>query len=188
MIRTASLPPADSERRRTVVFACMCLFISLSAAPVRPGIVLGESMRPQFHTGQIFLVSRAAAPGSVHRGDVVLAKVDGQSYLKRVYAVGGETVWVMQCGDGTSDYVLPKARVNKAREAAARYPGLGYVLELEVPPGHVFLLGDARQNSYDSRHFGPVPVETIRGKVVVPRLFQLWSASGEREQMAMAEH
>lgn len=187
MIRCASSPPACSERRRTVVFVCMCLLISLWAAPVRPGIVLGESMNPQFHTGQIFLASRKADPELLHCGDVVLAEVDGQSYLKRVYALGGQTVWVMHSGDGTADYVLAEERVRSVREAVARYPGLGQVLEFEVPSGHVFLLGDARQSSYDSRHFGPVPTETIRGKVVVPRLFQLWSVSGEREQLAMAE-
>jgi signal peptidase I len=35
-----------------------------------------------------------------------------------------------------------------------------------VPPGHVFAMGDNRANSKDSRIFGPVPIENIRGKAL----------------------
>jgi len=35
-----------------------------------------------------------------------------------------------------------------------------------IPAGHVFLLGDNRPMSDDSRHFGPVPLDEVQGKVV----------------------
>lgn len=41
---------------------------------------------------------------------------------------------------------------------------------LQVPPHHVWLQGDNTRNSNDSRHYGPVPVALVRGRVC----FRVW--------------
>lgn len=49
---------------------------------------------------------------------------------------------------------------------------------LVVPPGHVWVEGDCPALAIDSRHYGPVPVEWLRGKLVA-RLWPLWKGSNE---------
>jgi len=48
-----------------------------------------------------------------------------------------------------------------------------YFGPLPVPRGGVFVLGDNREASVDSRHYGPVPVDQIRGRVLF-----LWDGPG----------
>ena len=179
-----------TEKRRTIVLAMTCLAFVFFAAPYRPGVVLGESMSPTFHSGQVFLTSRLADSDSLCRGDVVLVSVNGQLLLKRIHALGGQRVWALESEEspGTLDRVLSPSELPFVREAVSRHSALGALMEVTVPDGYVFLLGDARQNSLDSRHFGPVPVAGVRARVVVSDLFSLWGQhGGPGAQVALAQ-
>lgn len=177
-----------TEKRRTVVLAITCLIFALVAAPVRPGIVLGESMAPTFHSGQVFLTSRVDDPSTLHQGDVVLFSLDGQLLLKRIYAVGGQRVWALSSEQSPDviDRIVPPTELTALRRMVERYRGLGELVEMTVPDDHIYVLGDSQFNSLDSRHFGPVPVENVRGRVVVSRLFNLWSG-GPGAPVALAQ-
>lgn len=178
-----------SERSRTAVLLLTCVFISVVAAPVRPGVVLGESMSPAFHNGQVFLAAPLSNPEGIATGDVVLVDVEGQVLLKRVYAVAGQEVWGLRSDDygALFERVIPESEVSRVRQLAGTYRGLGELQVLEVPPGHVFVLGDSQADSYDSRHFGAVSVERVRGKVVVSRLLHLWKPDASGNGVAAAQ-
>ncbi len=176
---------ARTEKWRTVVLALTCLAIVLFAAPYRPGIVLGESMSPAFHSGQVFLTSRVGDPNALCKGDVVLFSLNGQLFLKRIYAVGGQRVWAL-LSSGSSDVVdciVPPTELNaiKRMNDSRR---LSDLVEITVPPDHIYVLGDSQFNSLDSRRFGPVPVKNIRGRIVVSHLFSLWSPKGRAVALA----
>ena len=185
---TASALCARHRRRLTLLVLVLGSVLVLWVGPIRPGIVLGESMSPTFHSGQVFPMSRLEGTKAVGLGDVVVVNVDGQCYLKRVFAVGGQTIWGLDSADveGAPDIMLSPDDLDRIREVARERPGVGRVVHMRVPPRHIYVLGDADRNSYDSRHFGPVPVEVIRGRVLAARLFHLWRprTSGPRVVMA----
>lgn len=134
----------------------------------------GESMLPNLDDGQMLLVNRNAyvhfdANGTRYypfdppeRGDIIVFNPPTKSdkpYIKRVIGVPGDEVTF---GDGRvfvngveleEDYIQDRTRC-RANEYC----------DVVVPPDTVFVLGDHRSNSTDSRVFGVVPVENIVGK------------------------
>lgn len=82
------------------------------------------------------------------------------SYIKRIIAVEGETVEIKEGevyvnGEELQENYLPEGTTTK----------IVYYNNITVPEGHVYVMGDNRDQSVDSRTFGCIPVEKIEGKV-----------------------
>ncbi|MFI9152651.1 signal peptidase I [Streptomyces sp. NPDC053367] len=141
----------------------------------------GDSMRPTYAAGERLVVDTAVGGAEVERGDVVVfsaPEVQGfeDSVVKRVVGVGGDRV---ECcaGAGAGQRLLVNGRPLDEPYVAdgivdGRVPGGAneeYVVE--VPEGRLFVLGDYRSVSNDSRTYGgglggTVPVEAVQGRVV----------------------
>ena len=80
--------------------------------------------------------------------------------IKRVIAVAGETVDIRGGAVYVNDILLDEPYVKGIT------PGMSMEYPLEVPEGHVFVMGDNRENSLDSRSFGTISLNSVEGKAV----------------------
>ena len=132
----------------------------LVAVPVR---VESASMRPTFAAGDVVLVSRRAPRvGDLHRGDLVTFRdpFHGQRALKRVVGLPGDELVVLDGRLHVNGVTVREPYVN--HNLVDGY----YSQTFRVPDGAVFLLGDNRSNSVDSRDYGPVRAGGLLGRVV----------------------
>ena len=124
-------------------------------------VVRGSSMSPSIFDGDRILIDHFTYLFTdVGRGDIVVLQypLDPRlDYIKRVIGVPGDEI------------VIEKGRVfvngEELQEQYVDVPDLSSRLQTYVMKGHYFVLGDNRCHSSDSREFGQVPVENLRGKV-----------------------
>lgn len=127
-----------------------------------PVLVVGDSMEPTLHGGDRLLATRSYT--TAERGDIIsleLQTKDGpDAIIKRVVAIAGDTIEIR---DGVL-YVndIPEPTEGRYLEKNGRGEGVTAV----VPEGTVFVLGDNRPVSLDSRFVGPIPMKNIDGKFV----------------------
>ena len=136
---------------------------------VRGFRVDGPSMRETLQDGDILLILNDHLCGDYQPDDIVILRKasfrDGKPIVKRVIALAGQTVDI-DFGAGIV-YVDGKAlEEDYIRESTWTPEGLEF--PVTVPEGHIFILGDNRNNSSDSRHRGLGPIDTrmVMGKAV----------------------
>jgi signal peptidase I len=160
----------------------------LALSPVRSFRITSGSMEPAVligdHVYADLAAYRSAGPA---RGElVVYASPENPAILaiKRVIGLAGEVIEIRdkQVLLGGRPLADPWGR-HSAPEVFRREPGKPEVLAmrdnlgpLRIPAGTVFVLGDERDNSYDSRFFGPVPLSSLRGRL----LYVYWSPDRSR--------
>ncbi len=141
-----------------VVIILLVLFNTFVATVFR---ISGESMMPTFEDGEFILVDRLSYVVSTpQRGDVVILRFPGdpdrRKFIKRVIGLPGETVTVTDNVVAVNGVPLDEAYLPRLTPTA---PNVSRVLRRD----EVFVMGDNRPNSDDSRFFGPVPVRNLIG-------------------------
>lgn len=121
--------------------------------------VNGNDMFPAIKDGDLVFAYRLQADFA--KNDVIVFEVDGQRRVGRIIGREGD---VINMDDGGN------LQVNGTTQGGdimyPTYAKEGYTYPYVVPEDHVYILGDYRTQTTDSRDFGPVPEENIDGKVI----------------------
>jgi signal peptidase I len=126
--------------------------------------------------------------GTIKRGEVLVFKYPEQpdrDFIKRVIGLPGETLEVRQKKVYINGKALdePYTHFLTAPSGSAFHEETSFDVReqygpVTVPPGHYFMMGDNRDNSQDSRYWGFLPRENIKGRA----LLIYWSYEAEREE------
>ena len=106
-------------------------------------------------------------------GDIVIfrSKTEpGRDLIKRCVAVGGQTVEVRDKQlyvDGEAFALPPEGKLTDPTVFSRSSSSRDNFGPYKVPADHFFMMGDNRDNSNDSRMFGPVPAKLIKGKAMI---------------------
>lgn len=141
--------------------------------------IAGPSMETTLFQDNRVLVNKLSYRlHDVHRGDVVVfdrvtadgAKINHDDLIKRVIALPGDSIEIRSCDvyvNGTKlvENYLDKSTLSEADPAArCRVPDMQIQ---DVPIEQVFVMGDNRAESFDSRSFGPIEIDRIVGRAFV---------------------
>ncbi|MGC6769306.1 signal peptidase I [Enterococcus sp. LJL51] len=156
-----------------LLFVCLCLYFMIN---FRSHEVDGQSMLPTFQDGDRLLTHKGQ---DIQRYDIVTFEPTdepGSSYVKRVYGLPGDTIYVKENRLYLFRNGLSQADIAKQIEAG-QLPDSTTVVALseesqaalenkvEIPEKQYFVLGDNRGNSKDSRSIGLINQEQIEGVV-----------------------
>ena len=195
------IAPWQTSGLYTLVFICGALLVlpgltlAMRAHLVQPFAIPSASMAPSLLPGDfVFADMHYNCPhcSAVQRGDVAIFTYPNDRtlyYVKRVVALPGDRVQILnhqlvingqgltqlgnELGQGGAAATV-EAWGSKTWQVQGQQALQDSAAEQTVPPGHVFLLGDNRAASTDSRQFGAVPLADVVGRVR-----QIWFSRGD---------
>ncbi len=143
-----------------ILFIAGALFLAVNTATARVRVE-SISMEPNLYEGEFVVVNRLAYRwGSPQRGDIIVFNFPNnpqKRYIKRIIGVEGDVVSVTDGQVFVNDLPLYEPYLASAPT---------YVGEWEIGPGELFVLGDNRNNSNDSKNWGTLKMDAVVGKAI----------------------
>jgi signal peptidase I len=160
------------EAVETIVLTAIIFFV-LQTFVAQPFQVEQVSMRDTIEPSQYVLVDKLTPRfDGYHRGDIIVFNPPdnsetgaGKPYIKRIVGIAGDQVQIKGGNvyiNGTElvEPYLFKGPDGKAQATTAHGTGSSWT----IPAGDLFVMGDHRQQSQDSRDFGPIAVTSVLGR------------------------
>jgi len=120
--------------------------------------VKGDSMEPTYKSGELHLIAKSS---EYKQGDVVAVQVDDMTILKRIIAIEGDVLEIYHhCVFVNDELIEPYI-------TGENWNDLGeYDTCQTIGPNKIYLMGDNRNTSGDSRHFGTIKTKQILGRII----------------------
>ena len=129
-----------------------------------PVIVSGESMEPTYHNNNRVVISKISKLD--HFDKIVFHAPNAEEdFIKRVIGLPGDTVIMDDDTLTINGKEYPEHYLDSNKEAMPEGQTLTQDFEVQVPEGQLFVMGDNRANSMDSRIFGSIDEDSVVGKV-----------------------
>ena len=162
LVKASKIFVVDFIETAAVTLAIALLIYIFIASP---HVVVGESMMPNFVNGEYLFTNKLVLSYSnPKQGQVIVFQHTPQEeYIKRVIGIPGDTLeirngYVYINGEKLNESAyIPKGVVTQG----ATY--LANNVAIKIPKGEYFVMGDNRENSSDSRFWGLVPRNEIKG-------------------------
>jgi signal peptidase I len=159
--RVRQLLPRRGGRGLVVVVVLLAAVVAVRALLLTPVSVRGVSMEPTVHDGTA-LIARWTDPADLRRGQLVVFRdPQGTLALKRVVGVAGDRVAIRDAVLEVDDRPVDEPYVDESRIDGT------YFGPVTVPTGTIFVMGDNRAPSIDSRAYGAIPFRRVVGRVLV---------------------
>jgi signal peptidase I len=150
----------------------LIIFLVIQNFVAQPYKVQQQSMEHTLEPDQYVLVDKLTPRLDTYkRGDIVVftppadwAQEDGTPFIKRVIGVGGDKVEVKDGDVLVNGKALLEPYLYADAPGDSAEPTVASRESWTVPDGELFLMGDHRANSADSRSFGTVPITHIIGR------------------------
>jgi signal peptidase I len=150
----------------------LIIFLVIQNFVAQPYKVQQQSMEHTLEPEQYVLVDKLTPRlDDYKRGDIVVfnppedwAQPDGTPFIKRVIGIGDDVIEIRDGAVYVNGTALEEPYVYAEQPGDPPQPTTASQDRWVVPAGELFLMGDHRANSADSRVFGPVPIENIVGR------------------------
>ncbi len=150
------------------IILALVIVIPIRAFVAQPFLVKGRSMDPTLHQSDYLIVDELSYHlRSPKRGEVIVFKFPGnpkEHFVKRVIGLPGDTLQII---NGEVTVITKDGRTLKLDEPYVKNRSYESLEDIIVPEGSLFVMGDNRAESYDSRNWRFLPIKLTTGRALV---------------------
>lgn len=151
-------------RNTVILLASICLAaatVFVTEKIMKPGFVNGDSMNPTLRDRDLFFY---VEKDNINRGDVIVfyppynkTEDEDEVFIKRVIGLPGEHLVIKDSKVYINDTLLTENYLEEEQFEAD--------IDITIPSGEIFAMGDNRNDSKDSRDFGTIKINNVLGTV-----------------------